>query len=235
MKRILESFVIILLSLQPVMAEIVVVTKPLPDIEGNLWPREYFDVNLAMFIMPKSFMIDTGLNKVPVRPSMTRRIDQQRRSSNVQAAWVNIIDLEKSRYYSGQLNKWLPLDSTEIIKIRDGYDTCAVYLRTCNRPGMPPDSCTTTKAVLHDSLKISDIAYVIYTGFNHDRRVKAKIFAKSGYYYRTLLGYIVREIPFKQILDLSNLPDSDFILVGCNYFPNFGQKSIRKVIYISEH
>jgi hypothetical protein len=187
-----------------------------------------------MFFMPERFMIDNGINKIPITPSATRYIGDGEGGPTVEKAWVNVIDLERGRYFSGDLNNWFPLDSSEVLHIREGRDTCTVTMRWCARPGAPADSCYAAPVILYDSLRISDISYIVYTGFNYDREVKPEVYAKSGYYYRTLLNYIVREVPLGHVLDLSVVPDSSAIPIDCNCMFDFGPKSILKVMYRGE-
>lgn len=231
LRQLLVLIAALFLLAQPVHSEVVVITKPMPDSGGVLWPREYFDVNFAMFVMPQKFMIDTGVNKVPVSPSKTRSMSEGWRRAEVEKAWINIIDLERKRYFAGNSNNWFPLDSTEVIQIRDGYDTCAVLMKSCDRPGAPDDSCRIVPVYLNDSLSISDISYIIYTSIDYLRRAKPEVYAKSGYYYRTLLKYIIREIPLGQVADLSAVTDSTAAPAGCNCFITFGPKSVLRVIY----
>jgi hypothetical protein len=223
--------VALILLAPPIHAEMVVITKALPDSSGFRWPREYFNANFAMFVMPQKFMIDNGVNKVPVNPSKTKSVGEGWRRAEVVKAWVNIIDLEKRRFFSGDLNNWFPLDSTEVIRIRAGYDTCAVLMKSCDRPGAPDDSCRTVPVYLNDSLSISDISYIIYTSFDYHKRAKPEMYAKAGYYYRTLLNYFIREIPLGQVADLSAVTDSTAAPAGCNCFITFGPKSVLRVMY----
>jgi len=234
MRRLLILFAILIILPQPANAEMVVITRPLPDSSGMSFPREYFDANLAMFVMPERFMIDSGVNKVPVRPRTTRVTGDPKGGAVVEKAWVNIIDLEKKRYFSGQLESWFPLDSTEVLQIREGFDTCAVLMKSCDRPGAPDDSCRSVRVFLNDSLSISDISYIVFTSFNYDRRVKQDVYAKAGFYYRTVLNYIIREIPLGQVADMSAVTDSSAAPAGCNCFTTFGPKSVLRIMYRGE-
>ena len=234
LRHLLVLTAALILLAQPVHSETVVITKPVPDSGGVLWPREYFDVNPAMFVMPQKFMIDNRVNKVPVNPSKTRSMGEGWRGAEVEKAWVNIIDLENERFFAGYLDNWFPLDSTEVIRIREGYDTCAVLMKSCDRPGAPDDSCRTVPVLLNDNLSISDISYIIYTCFDYLGRAKPGLYSKAGFYYRTVLNYIIREIPLAQIADLSAVTDSSAAPAGCNCFNTFGPKSVFKVMYRGE-
>ncbi len=234
MKAWMTSTVVLLLFAQPVAAEMIVITKPLPDREGELWPREYFDANFAMFVMPQCFMMDNGLNRVQVRPQITRYTGDPAGGPAVEKAWVNIIDLERKRYYSSSLNNWFPLDSIEVLQIREGYDTCVVTMRSCDRPGAPNDSCRTLRVIINDSLSISDISYIVYTSFNHGRRANPEVYAKAEYYYRKVLNYIALEVPLEDFADVAAVIDSLASPIGCNCIRNYGAKSVLKVMYRGE-
>jgi hypothetical protein len=229
------SAVALVLFVYPVAAEIVVITKPLPDSKGELWPREYFDVNFAIFVMPQRFLMDNGVNKIPVRPQITKHAGDPEGGPVVEKAWINIIDLERKRYFSGRLDDWFELDSTEVLQIREGYDTCIVRMRSCDQLSTPGDSCRTVGVVLNDSLNISDISYIVYTAFNYNRRAKPGAYAEAGYYYRAVLNYITHEVPLEQVIDMTPMEDSAASPVDCNCIRNFGIKSVLKVMYRGEY
>lgn len=212
-------------------AEIVVVTKAFPDSEGDSWPREYFDVDHLFFEFPDSMFIQVGKNDVVIHPTVTRKLNTVRGKPFVDKAWVNIIDLEKKRYFAGKLDRWFDLDSSGLIRIRDGFDSCHIYLKSCIHPGAPDDSCEVERATLYDSLDIDDIAYIVFSSFNFPRDVGRDVLLTSKYYYRKLLGYITHEVPIESYLDLQE-SDTKRVPVKCNCMPYFRAKSVRKVIYI---
>jgi hypothetical protein len=213
-------------------AEIVVVTKALPDAEDDSWPREYFDVDHLFFEFPDSMFINAGISDIVIRPTVTRRLNTLKGKSYIDKAWVNIIDLERRRYFAGKLDQWFDLDSSGLIRIRDGFDSCYIYLKSCVRPGAPDDSCEVERATLYDSLDIDDIAYIVFSSFNFPREIGRDVFLKSKYYYRKLLGYITHDVPMESYLNIQN-SDSKRLPVKCNCMPYFRAESVRKVIYTS--
>ena len=216
-----------------VSAEIVVVTRPLSDLQGDVWQREYFDVAHTVFDIPQGVTITAGIEPGPIRPGVTRRAVVRNGKSIVENAWVNVIDIENKRYYAGNFKRWYDLDSTELIQIRDGYDTCAVYIRTCDRPGAPPDSCRTIRTSLHDSLSMSDIAYIVFTSIDWNRDVDRKVYARSQYFFRRLLGYIVRDMPLNTLLEYSSAEETSWP-IKCGCLHDFKPQSIRRVEFISD-
>lgn len=213
-----------------VYAEIVVITKALPDSDGDSWPREYFDVSHLFFEIPDTMHIKVGINNVVIHPTATLKLNTVKGKSFVEKAWVNIIDLERKRYFDGKRDQWYDLDSAGLIQIRDGFDSCYVYLKSCVRPGAPDDSCEVERAVMHDSLDIDDIAYIVYSSFNFSRDVGRDVFLKSKHYYRKLLGFITHDAPMESYLDLRE-SDSRRLPIKCNCLPYFRAESVRKVIY----
>ncbi|MBU1319161.1 MAG: hypothetical protein KKG33_11060 [candidate division Zixibacteria bacterium] len=226
------SFALLSLT-SAVSAEIVVVTRPLPDLQGDVWPREYFDVNHVVFDIPQGVTFTAGAEPSPIRPGVTRRAAVKNGRSVVEDAWVNIIDVVNKRFYAGNLKRWYDLDSIELIQIRDGYDTCAVYFRTCDRLGAPPDSCRTFRTLLHDSLSMSDIVYIVFTAFDWNRDVDLKAYARSQYYFRSLLGYVTRDIPLSTLLDISSAEVTSWP-IECGCLHDFKPQSIRRVVYLSD-
>jgi len=226
------SFVLLALT-SVVSAEIVVVTRPLPDLQGDVWPREYFDVNHVVFDIPRGVTFTAGVGPSPIRPDITRRAVVRKGRSVIEDAWVNIIDVVNKRFYAGNLKRWYDLDSTELIQIREGYDTCAVYIRTCDRAGAPPDSCRTFRTSLHDSLSMSDIVYIVFTAFDWNRDVDLKVYARSQYFFRSLLDYVVRDVPLNTLLDHSSAEVTSWP-IGCGCIHDFKPQSIRRVVYLSD-
>lgn len=213
--------------------EIIIVTIPLPDLNGDAWPREYSDVDHAFFDIPLGVTIHAGVNPSPIRPNVTRHTSTIHGRTNVLDAWVNIIDIANSRYYAGEFGRWFDLDSTELIQIRAGFDTCAVYLRSCPRRGAPPDSCRTLRTMLDENFSISDVAYIIFTSFDGLDDIDRKIAAKSGNYFRKILGYLVRDVDLDQIIDWSSAGAISWP-AGCSCMSNFSATSIKRVEYTSE-
>lgn len=215
------------------LGEIIVVTKPLPDLNGDVWPREYTDIDHALFDVPLGVTITAGINPSPIRPYVTRRTSTSHGHTEVLDAWVNIIDIANGRYYAGDLGKWFDLDSTELIQIRPGFDTCAVYLRSCPHRGAPPDSCHNVRTVLHSDFSISDVAYLIFTSFNRLGELDREIAAKTGYYFRNILGYHVRNVELDEVVDCSSAGKISWP-AGCSCMHSFKATSIRRVEYTSE-
>jgi len=207
--------------------EIVFITQPMPDMNGDEWAREYIGVSLPVLYMPDSLGYDSPTGRVRVYPSSTGRIKVTRGVSTVVDSWVNIIDINRGRYYAGDIERWSDLDSVEAIRIGEGFDTCAIYFRTCPRPGAPIDSCETTRHVLHDGIDISSIEYIVFTSFDNVDKHR-----KSGYYYRKLLGFISREVDYSVYLDMTGT-DSTSFPISATWIHSFGKLSIRRVHYMN--
>lgn len=230
------SLLVIPLLVQSTAAEMVVITKPLPDGRGDSWPREYLGANPGIFVMPEGLAIDNGITKTPVTPWVTKKSSMggRERERSVESAWVNIIDLNGERYYSGELERWFPLDSVDAISIREGYEACTLQLRVCEKPYTPVDSCRELPVVLHDSLTMDDIDYVVYTSFRNRKQEDTEIYRKAGNYYRRILGYRALEVPLKWLTDLSTVQDSSVIPVECDCITNPRSPSIHKISYSSQ-
>ncbi len=214
-----------------VSAEVIIITKTLPDLKGDSWPREYSDVNHLLFDFPDSMFIHVGKNDVLIHPTVTRKLNTVRGKPFIDKAWVNIIDLKGKRYFAGKLDKWFKLDSADSIRIRDGFDSCYVYFKSCVRPGAQDDSCKVERTTLFDSLGIGDIDYIVFSSFDFPRKTGRDILSKSKYYYRKVLGFLTQEIPIETYLDI--LPsDAKRLPVKCDCMPYFTAGSVRKVIYM---
>jgi hypothetical protein len=229
MRKIALLVAILLIAPSILMGEMIVVTKPMPDRNGEVWQREYSNINQLMFSIPPGVRLILRNDTIPIRPVATQRIGTTSGGVGVEDAWVNIVDLEQNRYYDGKLGAWGELDSASLISLRPGFDTCAVYFRVCDRPGAPVDSCKSVRVSLHDSLKVSDIAQIVFTSFSADRTADPKVFAKSGNYYRKLLGYFVREVPLSSVLDVPQ-QTSVVVPVSCNCLATVATKAILKVV-----
>jgi hypothetical protein len=211
-------------------AEMILITKPLPDKSGEMWPREYFNVEPTLIELPSSLTMEIAGTSMRVDPRKTRQITTMGRHTELTSAWVNIIDLENSRLYSGRIDRWVKLDSLDQIRISEGRDTCKIRITICPAP----DSCEIKTLMVHDSLKIDDLAYVVFSSYQFDSAADPKLFAKSRNYYRKLLRYFTREVPMSEYLDV---PDDTvrWYTSGSNFLVDFKPKSILRIEFMTDN